>query len=172
MCSAAVHAGGTVVLLCMREDGHAAYKNRIVLVTNSQTGESREIFASADGRGQWNGSFICLRRIPTHLGRLRRSSSTLQSRLECLAAPAAPADLKLFDRLIPFGSVMDVTPLPGKQQQVLVPCDGFYSSRRLIIQYLPPQGSRSSPLPALSKEIFGLSKRKVDQIWSPGNEQR
>ncbi|OQE13321.1 hypothetical protein PENFLA_c050G00358 [Penicillium flavigenum] len=72
----------------------------------------------------------------------------------------------------PFGSVMDVTPMPGKSKQVLVSCDSFDSSRRLIIQDLPAQGSRSSRLPALSEETFSLSKSKVDQVWFPSDEQR
>ncbi|CAG8909887.1 unnamed protein product [Penicillium egyptiacum] len=83
-----------------------------------------------------------------------------------------PTNLKLFDSLIPLGSVMDVTPLPGKSKQVLVSCDSFHSSRQVIIQDLPAQGPRSSPLPPFSRENFGLSKSQVDQIWFPGDEQR
>ncbi|CEO58586.1 hypothetical protein PMG11_03298 [Penicillium brasilianum] len=61
--SPTVNAGGTVALLCKKKDGDAADKNRIVLVTNFQTGESKEFFASADGTGEWNlspssGSFV------------------------------------------------------------------------------------------------------------------
>ena len=54
ICSPIVNENGTVALLCKKKDGYAADKNRIVLVTNFQTGECREIFASADGRGQWS----------------------------------------------------------------------------------------------------------------------
>ena len=54
ICSPTVIENGTVALLCTKEDGYAADKNRIVLMMNFQTGECREMFASADGRGQRN----------------------------------------------------------------------------------------------------------------------
>jgi dipeptidyl aminopeptidase/acylaminoacyl peptidase len=162
--------------LCKKEDGYAADKNRIVLVTNFQTGESKEIFASADGTGEWNLS-------PSAISYISNGSLLVQVDLEGRQVlyqldlssrpnPPTPADLKLFDGLMPFGSVMDVTPLPGKSKRVLVSCDSFYRSRQVIIQDLPAQASGISQPSALRGEDFGLSKGQVDQIWFPSDEQR
>ncbi|KAJ5134785.1 acylamino-acid-releasing enzyme [Penicillium atrosanguineum] len=176
ICSPAINAGGTVALLCKKEDGYAADKNRIVLVTNFQTGESREIFASADGKGQWNlsPSAISFASTESLLIQVNQDGRQVLYQLNLKSWPnqPTPADLKLFDGLIPFGSVLDVTTLPGKAEQVLVSCDSFVHSRQLIIQDLPAQVSRPLLPSALGQETFGLTERQVDQIWFLGDEQR
>ncbi|KAJ5142618.1 acylamino-acid-releasing enzyme [Penicillium bovifimosum] len=132
--SPTVNAGGTVALLCKKEDGYAADKNRIV------EQEGRQVL--------------------------------YQLNLASWPNPPTPADLELFDGLMRFGSVMDVTPLPEKSKRVLVSCDSSDSSRRVIIQDLPAQVSGTSPPSPIRGESFGLSERQVDQIWFPGDEQR
>jgi dipeptidyl aminopeptidase/acylaminoacyl peptidase len=173
--SPTVNAGGTVALLCKKKDGYAADKNRIVLVTNFQTGESTEIFASADGTGEWDlspssVSYLSNGSLLIHVDQEGRQV-LYQLDLSVRPHPPTPADLKLFDGLIPFGSVMDATPLPGKSNKVLVSCDSFNRSRQVIIQDLPAQDSGISQIIALRGENFGLSERQVDQIWFPGDEQ-
>jgi dipeptidyl aminopeptidase/acylaminoacyl peptidase len=162
--------------LCKKKDGYAADKNRIVLVTNFQTGESKEIFASADGMGQWNLSPSSISYVynGSLLIQVEREGRQVLYQLDLSSwpNPPTPADLKLFDDLMPFGSVMDVTPLPGKQKRVLVSCDRFDRSRQVIVQDLPTQVSGMSQPSALRGENFGLSKRQDDHIWLPGDEQR
>ncbi|KAJ5971365.1 acylamino-acid-releasing enzyme [Penicillium vulpinum] len=176
ICSPTVNEGGTVALLCKKEDGYAGDKNRIVVVTNFQTGESKEIFASADGRGQWNLS-------PSAISYASNGSLLVQVdeegrqvlyhlNLEVWPNEPSPADLKLFDNLIPFGSVTGFTLLPGKSKRVLVSCDSFISSNQLVIKDIPTQSSRSLPIQNSSGKDFGLSRSQVDQIRLPGDEQR
>lgn len=66
---------------------------------------------------------------------------------------------------------MDVTALPGKSKRVLVSCDSFDRSRQVIVQELPTQFPGNSQPSAFRGEKIGLSKRQVDQIWFPGDEQ-
>ncbi|OOQ84588.1 hypothetical protein PEBR_29629 [Penicillium brasilianum] len=174
--SPTVNARGTLALLCKKKGGYAADKNRIVLLTDFQTGESKEIFASADSTGEWNLS-------PSSISFVSNGSLLIQVEqegrqvlyqldLSSWPNPPTPANLKLFDGLMPFGSVMDVTPLPGKSRRVLVSCDSFDRSRQVIVQDLPTQFSGISQSSAFRGENSGLSKRQVDQIWFPGDEQR
>ncbi|KAJ5876474.1 acylamino-acid-releasing enzyme [Penicillium soppii] len=132
--------------------------------------------ASADGTGEWNlsPSAISYASDGTLMIQVDQKGRQVLYQLDTSSwpNPPTPADLKLFDGLMPFGSVMDVTPLPGKSNRVLLSCDSFEHSRQVIIQDLPAQDAGILQPSALRQENFGITKTQVDQIWFPGHEKR
>jgi pre-mRNA-splicing helicase BRR2 len=132
--------------------------------------------ASADGTGEWNlsPSAISYASDGTLMIQVDQKGRQVLYQLDTSSwpNPPTPADLKLFDGLMPFGSVMDVTPLPGKSNRVLLSCDSFEHSRQVIIQDLLAQDAGILQPSALRQENFGITKTQVDQIWFPGHEKR
>ncbi|KAL4972601.1 Alpha/Beta hydrolase protein [Aspergillus desertorum] len=162
--SLAVSNRGQVGFLAQKQDGFAADKNRIILVTDNQRGLYEEIFASADGKGQWDLS-------PSHVsfaadGRLLLSVEEEGWKVLYQLDPvdaATPADLK---RIAPSAlsakSIVYATPLGDSPSRLLLTCESFVQPPEFILHDLV-----AGPISKLRLDNprFGLSKDQVKEVW-------
>ncbi|KAL2845200.1 Alpha/Beta hydrolase protein [Aspergillus pseudoustus] len=162
--SPAVSNRGQVGFLAQKQDGFAADKNRIIIVTDNQRGLYEEIFASADGKGQWDLS-------PSRVsfaadGRLLLSVEEKGRKVLYQLDPvdgATPADLK---RIAPSASsaksVVYATPLGDSPLRFLLTCESFVQPPQFILHDLVAGAIAEFPL---DNPRFGLSKDQIKEVW-------
>ncbi|KAL4874562.1 Alpha/Beta hydrolase protein [Aspergillus karnatakaensis] len=170
--SPAVSRGGAVAFLAQKQDGCAADKNRVLIVMDNQKGTYKEIFASDDGKGQWDLSphRVSFAADGTLLLYVEEQGRRVLYQL-ANAEKATPADLK---RIEPAGrrikSVLDATPLGEKKSsRVLLTCESFIQPPQFLLHDLV---SRSIFEFLLHKPRFGLNDTQLDEIWIPSANGR
>ncbi|KAL2824294.1 Alpha/Beta hydrolase protein [Aspergillus cavernicola] len=109
--SPCVDSSRIIVFLSQRKERYAADKNQIVTVTNINTGEYKELFASQDGKGSWG---------------LSPSAVSLTSN-RLLIQVEEKGQWVLYAL-----SLVDVTEFPSSTK-LLASCDNFYHEREFII---------------------------------------
>ncbi|EAL85241.2 oligopeptidase family protein [Aspergillus fumigatus Af293] len=164
--------GSSIALLGMREDGYESDKNRILYVPNPWNGEMIEIFASADGKGQWDLS-------PSGLTFAKDDQSLFvqveeQGRGVLYQLPldnvrhSTPDVLK---KLTHSGYVTDVFPLVAKSSNLLIASNSLVdNSLWTIIDTQDTSKVRVISSIGRGGAAFGLSPTQVDEIWFKGAE--
>ncbi|KJF60055.1 prolyl oligopeptidase [Coccidioides immitis RS] len=163
----------TLAFLAMKMDGYEADKNRIILVRGLFDGSSDavELFAGADGTGQWD-------RSPGSLTWAHDDSSLFMQvpdtgRQVVFQLPLNRSRLSSVDHLIKLthsGSISKV---------VSRPCGLFLSSSSLVESSLYSiitfsDSVRTTVLSSSSKNgaSFGLSESQIDEVWWKGARGR
>ncbi|KAL4993435.1 Alpha/Beta hydrolase protein [Aspergillus recurvatus] len=135
--SPAVSRRGSVAFLAQKQDGYAADKNRVIVVTDNQKGSYREIFASADGKGQWDlsPSRVSFAADGTLLLNVEKGGRRALYQLG-RADEATPADLKGIQPLhSPSESVVNATSVSEKSSRILVTCESFIRGRQFMLHW-------------------------------------
>ncbi|KAL5042135.1 Alpha/Beta hydrolase protein [Aspergillus fruticulosus] len=169
--SPAVSRGGSVAFLAQKQDGYAADKNRVLIVTDNQKGTYKEIFASADGKGQWDMSpfRVSFAVDGTLLLYVEEQGRRVLYQL-AQAVEATPADLKRIEPVHTRAkSVLDATTLGVKPSKVLLTCESFVHGRQFILHDLVSGSIREFPL---DNPRFGLTDMQIDEIWFPSANGR
>ncbi|KAL2822253.1 Alpha/Beta hydrolase protein [Aspergillus cavernicola] len=165
---------GAVTFLSQKQDGSAADKNQIIFITDPQSGTYKEIFASADGKGQWDlsPSGVSFASDGKLLLKVDERGQRVLYQLDPTTWPnePTPEDLKRVEPLfLPRNSLVEATAVSEKSSRVLVTCDSFIHGRKFILKDLVTGSTRD-----LSLDIprFGLSENQIDQVWFPGVNNR
>ncbi|KAL3430231.1 hypothetical protein BDV09DRAFT_199847 [Aspergillus tetrazonus] len=169
--SPAVSRGGSVAFLAQKHDGYAADKNRVLIVTDKQKGTYKEIFASADGKGQWDMSPFGVSFVVdgTLLLYVEEQGQRVLFQLS-QAVEATPADLKRIEPVHTRAkSVLDATPLGMEPSKVLLTCESFVHGQQFILHDLVSGSIRDFPL---DNHRFGLTDTQIDEVWFPSANGR
>ncbi|KAL4861183.1 Alpha/Beta hydrolase protein [Aspergillus spectabilis] len=167
---------GAMGFLSQKRDGYAADKNRIILVNDLHSGTYKEIFASADGKGQWDlspSSFSfasdghLLLKVEEQGQRVLYKLSPMNGTGE---SGPTPADLQKIEPLFkPLSSLVAVTPVTEESPTILLTCDSFIYERDFILKNLVTGATRDllHNFPWAS-----LSENQIDSIWFPSADNR
>ncbi|KAL4963750.1 alpha/beta hydrolase family protein [Aspergillus stella-maris] len=170
--SPAVSRGGLVAFLAQKQDGYAADKNRVLIVTDNQKGTYQEVFASADGKGQWDMSPLRVSFAVDNTLLLYVEEQGRKVLYQLARVEASPADLKRIEPVharVKSESVLDTNTLGVNPSEVLLTCESFVHDQQFILHDLVSGSIREFPL---DNPRFGLTDTQIDEIWFPSADGR
>lgn len=165
--------GSSIAVLAMQKDGYESDKNRILYVPNPWNGEMIEVFASADGKGQWTHSPSAVSFSSDNASLLIQAEETGRGVLYQLplenVRQATPDALK---RLTHSGYVNDVVPAAANSSKLFVSSSSFIdNSLWTIIDPADPEQVQIVSSSGREGAAFGLSRIQIDEIWWKGADE-
>lgn len=169
--------GKSIVLLAQEKDMYESDKNRIVLVRNPQNGHSPdavEVFASKDGKGQWDRSPSAVswtRDNKYFLIQVEEHARVILYRLPVKnVEKAKPHSLQKLTR---EGSVSAAESLSADSDKLLVSSTSLVeNSVYTIVDPNKPHAAKVVSSASDNGKAFGLSRSQLAEFWYKGANGR
>ncbi|RAO74261.1 uncharacterized protein BHQ10_010273 [Talaromyces amestolkiae] len=164
----------TVSFLSQKTTGYSSDKNRIIFIYNNQTGESEEVFASHDGKGQWDLSPSAIKYglDRSLLIQVEEKGRQVLYKLDLKhwwPDKPTPASLELLNIFSRYGSIIHVTPLFSElsKSRLLLSYDALNQSRGYTI--FDPLSPGLGPL---VYPYIAVPRGQIEEIWPFGANGR